>query len=162
MNKEKEIWRRTSPLAALFYLGKVFEHITQNMTQTLVPLMAFLLAAKGDIMYKAGLAAVAFILIVLTISLLRYWFFGFRVVNDSIFIREGVIRKTQVDIKFDRIQAINMRWHRGRVFPHLGNVWIVFVSWGAKANFTRWYDTCDTVLSGAPASIDGAVFLLRR
>ena len=107
MNKEKEVWRRTSPLAALFYLGKVFEHITQNMTQTLVPLMAFLLAAKGDIMYKASLAAVAFVLIVLTISLLRYWFFGFRVANGSIFIREGVIRKTQVDIKFDRIQAIN-------------------------------------------------------
>jgi putative membrane protein len=103
-----EKWRRTSPLAALFYLGRVLEHVTRNLTQTLVPLAAFLLAAKGDLVGKIGFAVVAFIMITITIAFLRYWFFGYRISDESVLIREGVFRKTQLDIKFDRIQAINL------------------------------------------------------
>ena len=38
---------------------------------------------------------------------MRYWFFRYKIVDDAVLIREGVIKKTQLDIKFDRIQAIN-------------------------------------------------------
>ena len=48
-----------------------------------------------------------FIVVTVISSIVRYWFFRYKIDDDSILIREGVIRKTQLDIKFDRIQAIN-------------------------------------------------------
>ena len=40
-------------------------------------------------------------------AFIRYWFFRYRIEDDSVLIREGVLKKIQLDIKFDRIQAIN-------------------------------------------------------
>ena len=100
-------WRHTSPLAAIFYLGKIYKAIAQNAVQSLAPLVAFLFAAKGDLMGKVVFGVAAFIAITVIGAFVRYWFFRYRIGDDSILIREGVLKKTQLDIKFDRIQAIN-------------------------------------------------------
>ena len=100
-------WRHTSPLAAIFYLGKIYQAIAKNAVQSLAPLVAFLFAYQGDLMGKIVLGGGAFVTVTLVGAILRYWFFRFRVAEGSILIREGVIKKTQLDIKFDRIQAIN-------------------------------------------------------
>ena len=100
-------WRHTSPLAAIFYLGKIYKAIAQNAVQSLAPLVAFLFAAKGDLMGKVVFGVAAFIAITIIGAFVRYWFFRYQIGDDSILIREGVLKKTQLDIKFDRIQAIN-------------------------------------------------------
>jgi len=100
-------WRHTSPLAAIFYLGKIYEAIAKNAVQSLAPLVAFLFAYQGDLMGKIVLGGGAFVAITVFSAIVRYWFFRYRIAGDSILIREGVIKKTQLDIKFDRIQAIN-------------------------------------------------------
>src|SRR5690606_18067478 len=38
---------------------------------------------------------------------LRWWFFRYRVTPDSLLIRDGVFRKRQLDIRFERVQGIN-------------------------------------------------------
>ena len=100
-------WRHTSPLAAIFYLGKIYQAIAQNAVQSLAPLAAFLFAYKGDLVGKLILGGGAFVAITVIAAILRYWFFRYRIGDGSILIREGVIKKVQLDIKFDRIQAIN-------------------------------------------------------
>ena len=100
-------WRHTSPLAVIFYLSKIYKTITENAVQSLAPLVAFLFAYQGDLMGKLILGGGAFITFTVATAILRYWFFRYRINEGSILIREGVINKTQVDIKFDRIQAIN-------------------------------------------------------
>ncbi len=100
-------WRHTSPLAAIFYLGKIYQAIAKNAVQSLAPLVAFLVAYQGDLMGKIIFGGGAFIAITVILSIVRYWFFRYRIADGSILIREGVIKKTQLDIKFDRIQAIN-------------------------------------------------------
>lgn len=100
-------WRHTSPLAAIFYLGKIYKAIAQNAVQSLAPLAAYLFAAKGDMVGKIIIGLVAFVAITVVGAVIRYWFFRYRIDDDSILIREGVLKKTQLDIKFDRIQAIN-------------------------------------------------------
>jgi len=102
-------WRHTSPLAAIFYLGKIYKTIAQNAVQSLAPLAAFLFASKGDLMDKVIIGIIGFVLTTIIVAIVRYWFFRFRIGDDSILIREGVLKKTQLDIKFDRIQAINTR-----------------------------------------------------
>ena len=104
---ETSEWRHTSPLAAIFYLGKIYQTIAKNAIQSLAPLVAFLVAYQGDLMGKIFLGGGTFIAVTVISSIVRYWFFRYKIDDGSILIREGVIRKTQLDIKFDRIQAIN-------------------------------------------------------
>ena len=102
-------WRHTSPLAAIFYLGKIYQTIAKNAVQSLAPLVAFLFAYQGDMTGKLVLGGGTFITFTVVAAILRYWFFRYRIADGSILIREGVIKKTQLDIKFDRIQAINTK-----------------------------------------------------
>jgi len=104
---ETNKWRHTSPLAAIFYLGKIYQTIAKNAIQSLAPLVAFLVAYEGDLMGKIFFGGGTFIAVTVISSIVRYWFFRYKIDDGSILIREGVIRKTQLDIKFDRIQAIN-------------------------------------------------------
>jgi putative membrane protein len=104
---EPKRWRRTSPLAAIFYLGRIFEAIAKNAVQSLAPLVAFLVAFEGNLATRVFLGLAAFFTITIISSVVRYWFFRYRITNDSVLIRDGVFKKTQLDIKFDRIQAIN-------------------------------------------------------
>jgi putative membrane protein len=117
-------WRHTSPLATVFYLGRTIEVIAKNAVQSLAPLVAFLVAYQGDLVGKLIFGGGAFISIVIGSAIVRYWFFRYRITDASILIREGVIKKTQLDIKFDRIQAINTQqnviyraFDHGRVRP---------------------------------------------
>ena len=104
---ETNKWRRTSPLAAIFYLGKIYQAIAKNAIQSLAPLAAFLVAYQGDLTGKLIIGGGGFVAITVISSIVRYWFFRYKIADGSILIREGVIKKTQLDIKFDRIQAIN-------------------------------------------------------
>ena len=104
---ERKRWRRTSPLAAIFYLGRIFQAIAKNAVQSLAPLAAYLVATEGPVFERIVVAGSVFLVIAVVASLVRYWFFRYRITDDSILIREGVFRKTQLDIKFERIQAIN-------------------------------------------------------
>lgn len=100
-------WRRTSPLAAVFYLGKIYEAIAKNAVQSLAPLAAFLVAFQGDRLAAAIVGIGLFFAATVLHAFLRYWFFRYRLASDSIYIRDGVFRKRQLDIKFDRVQGIN-------------------------------------------------------
>jgi len=100
-------WRRTSPLAAVFYLGRIYQAIAKNAVQSLAPLAAFVVAFRGDRLTAAIVAVSLLVVATLVHAFLRYWFFRFRVTPDSLLIRDGVFRKRQLDIRFERVQAIN-------------------------------------------------------
>jgi putative membrane protein len=117
-----EEWRRTSPLSAIFYLGKIYQAIAKNLVPSIAPLAAFLFASQGNVFFKIVFGVSAFITVTLVGAFLRYWFFRFRITDNSVLIREGVLRKTQVDIKFDRIQGIATQ--QNIVFRYFGLVTI--------------------------------------
>jgi len=106
---DRKRWSHTSPLAAIFYLGRIYKAIGQNAVQSFAPLAAFLVAYEGDLMGKIVFGIVAFVAITVSGAVIRYWFFRYRITNDSVLIRGGVLKKIQLDIKFDRIQAINTK-----------------------------------------------------
>lgn len=125
-------WRRTSPLAILFFFGKLLKLITQNAWQSLAPFAAFLYAYEGDLMTKLVIGGVAFFVISTSISIVNYWFFRFQLAEDAILIRQGVIKKSQLDIKFDRIQGINTR--QNPVYRLLGLVTVSFDTAGSSGD----------------------------
>ena len=104
---DQENWLHTSPLAAIFYLGKIYQNIAKNAIPSLAPLFVLLLATEGDLTYRIVFALSVFVIFTITRAFLQYWFFRYRIAENSVLIREGVFKKTQLDIKFDRIQAIS-------------------------------------------------------
>ncbi len=100
-------WQRTSPLAVIFYLGKILRAIAKNLFQSLAPLVAFLVAFQGNKLFGLVTGVVALALGIVVHAILRWWYFRFSIGDDSILIRDGVFRKRQLDIKFERVQGIN-------------------------------------------------------
>lgn len=125
-------WQRTSPLAAVFYLGKIYQALAKNAIQSLAPLAAFLVAFRGDTVTKLSIAIGVVVLVTVTHAFLRYWFFRYRIHDNSILIREGVFNKKQLDIKFERIQGINTT--QNVVFRLFGLVTISFDTAGSSGS----------------------------
>ena len=129
---EPGTWRRTSPLAILFFLGKLFRDIAKNAWQSFAPIAALLIASSGNIMDRLMIGAVVALILVIVASVLRYWFFRFRITGDSVLIREGVIKKKQLDIKFDRIQGVNVE--QNIVYRYLDLVTVSFDTAGSSGD----------------------------
>jgi putative membrane protein len=123
-------WRRTSPFAAVFYIGKIYQAIAKNAVQSLAPLAAFLVAFRGDPTQKLIIGAGVFVIGTIVLAFLRYWFFHYRITDNSILIRAGVFKKTQLDIKFERIQAVNTQ--QNVLFRLLGLLTVSFDTAGAS------------------------------
>ena len=153
-------WRRTSPFAILFFLGRILRLIAKNAWQSLAPLFALLVASQGDLVSRLTLGSIAFALVIAAASLLSYWFFRFQISDDSILIRQGVFKKKQLDIKFDRIQGINTK--QNPIYRLLGLVTISFDtagSAGSEGNLpavTRGF--ADSLLEriGKPRAVESA------
>ena len=77
-------WRRTSPLAILFFLGKLFRDIVKNAWQSFAPIAALLIASSGNIMDRLKIGAIVVLVLIIVASVLRYWFFRFRIDRKSV------------------------------------------------------------------------------
>ena len=99
-------WRRTSPFAIVFFVRVTIRQI-DLYAQLLVSLgLAFLLVRAREL---AGDLIPVAILVIVVVAVLRYWFFRFRVTGDRILIRQGILKKTALDLPMDRIQAVNVQ-----------------------------------------------------
>ena len=125
-------WRRTSPLAILFFFGKLIRDIVKHGWQGLAPLAISLFAFKGDLTKIAAIAGIGFVVVTSLIAVLNYWFFRFQLTGDSIQIRQGVLKRKQLDIKFDRVQGINTE--QNIVFRALGLVTVKFDTAGSSGD----------------------------
>ena len=102
---EFDRWRRTSPFAIVFFVRGTIEQI-RIYGQLLATFgLAFLIVRARDL---AGDLIPAAILLIIVVAVLRYWFFRFRVTEDRILIRQGILKKTALDLPLDRIQAVNV------------------------------------------------------
>lgn len=124
-------WHRTSPFAAVFYAGRFLRGIARNALQSLAPIAAFMVAFEGDPMRNLALAVAGLASFIIVSSFLRYWFFRYAIVGDSILIRDGILNRKQLDIGFDRIQAVNTR--QNILYRLLGLTTVTFDSAGSSA-----------------------------
>ena len=123
-------WQRTSPLAAIFYIGRIVQALAKNAAQSLVPLAVVIFSLEGNLFMRIILAVAFLAAVIVTGSILQYLFFRYRITDQSILIREGVFKKKQLDIKFDRIQAINTQ--QNILFRYFGLVTVTFDTAGSS------------------------------
>ncbi|MYB06658.1 MAG: PH domain-containing protein [Gemmatimonadetes bacterium] len=105
------VWRRTSPFAIVFFLGTTIRTIARSYIQLVASFGAIAYLTRFDFASRGGSVGLAILLILFAIggvALLRYWFFRFRIEDDRVLIRQGFIKRTALDLPFDRVQGINV------------------------------------------------------
>lgn len=105
----QQAWQRTSPLSAVFFIGRIVQTVAKNAVQAFAPIAAYSVASEGPVLGNAIVGVAIFSVGVVVVGILRYVFFRFRIDDGSILIRDGIFKKTQLDIDFGRIQAVNTR-----------------------------------------------------
>ncbi len=90
------------------------------------------MATRGDLVGILTLGGIGALIAIAVSSLLSYWFFRFQISDNSILIRQGVLKKKQLDIKFDRIQGINTQ--QNPLYRLLGLVTISFDTAGSAGS----------------------------
>lgn len=99
-------WRRISPFAVAFFVGKTTRNLVRGYVQLVATFGALAVLIRGT-PYAALLIPLA-LLVIIVIAGLRFWSFRFRIEEDRIVIRQGILERTSVDLPFHRIQGINV------------------------------------------------------
>lgn len=100
-------WRRTSPVAMVFFVGTTARKIIDGYGQVAATVGVTALLVRNP--EYAALVITIGIVALLTVAFLRYWCFRFRIDDDRILIREGVLNRTALDLPFERIQGVNIQ-----------------------------------------------------
>lgn len=124
-------WLRTTPLAVFFFLGRTVKGLVSNFANVAASAAGLLILIKQHVLIAAAGVAIGLVLLVV-VALTKYWFFQFRVEEDGVRIRQGVLRKTQLDMRFDRIQGISTE--QSLLYRVLGLVTVRFTTAGAAGD----------------------------
>ena len=103
---EPAAWRRTSPFAIVFFIGRTVKSFTRSLIQLVATFGALAVLIERN--PQVALAIPAGIVAIIVAGVLQYWFFRFRIEEDRIHIHQGIARKTALDLPFDRVQGINV------------------------------------------------------
>ncbi|MCY3599967.1 MAG: PH domain-containing protein [Gemmatimonadetes bacterium] len=104
-------WQRSSPFALLFFAGNVFRILARAMMGALIPLIAIIPLVRDDPGALGILLLVlgAVLLLPFVVGAVQWACFRFRIAGDRLFIRKGVLKKTALDLPYERVQGINVR-----------------------------------------------------
>ena len=126
-----EPWQRTSPLGVLFFFTKAIKRLIGNTLQMVTSAGAVVVFMRSDQMGLAGLVLAAIVGLLVVTAVLRYWFFRFSLDDEGLRIRQGVFRKTHLDIQFDRVQGMDVE--QSLVYRLLGLATVTFDTAGSAA-----------------------------
>jgi putative membrane protein len=105
-------WRRASPFAILFFAGNTFKTVARAMIQgALIPLIAIVPLVRDDPRILGVLLFVlpALLLLPFAAGTVQWACFKFRIAGDRLLIHKGVLKKTALDLPYERVQGINVR-----------------------------------------------------
>ena len=124
-------WLRTSPLAVFFFLGRAVKGLVSNVGNLAASAAGIAILVKQHVLLAVAVVALGLVAFVV-VAVLRYWFYQFRVDEHGVLIRQGVLRKTQLDMRFDRIQGISTE--QSLIYRMLGLVTVRFTTAGAAGD----------------------------
>lgn len=103
---ELDRWRRTSPLAVVFFLGRGLKALAGNLFQLAGTLGVVVLLARQSL-WVALLGCLGLLALLASIATLRFWRFRFKLQADRVLVRQGVLRHRELAVQFDRIQGVH-------------------------------------------------------
>ncbi len=105
-------WQRSSPFAILFFAGNIVKTVARAMIQgAVIPLIALVALVRDDpgILGVLLLVLWALLLLPFVAGTVQWACFRFRIAEDRLLIHKGVLKKTALDLPYERVQGINVR-----------------------------------------------------
>lgn len=102
-------WQRLSPLSFLYYFMKFIGAFFKQGIQGLLPLIAVAITFGKSRWEIIVIILIGLMLLLLTIALLSYIKFRFKISEDTVLIRSGILKKKRLSLNFDRIQNITFK-----------------------------------------------------
>ena len=100
-------WQRTSPRALFVWFGAVVKSSFRNAASSVGTLGA-LVAIGIQSLLMALLVLIGLAVLAGIVAALRYWFFRFRLEEDRIRVREGVLKRSDLNVQLERIQGVHL------------------------------------------------------
>ena len=103
-------WQRLSPFAIVSFLGTAVKS-GRGAIQGIITLLAAVLLLRDDepLNFAPLLPIIGgILLLVVVIAVIQWAYFKFRITEDRLLIRNGFIRKTALDLPYERVQGINV------------------------------------------------------
>jgi len=112
VNKKPETaeqWFRVSPLAVIFFaLGAAQKMLSHGLPAVLV-MAAWIASSDADQLYWIIRAVIALAVVGVGFSILSYLRFRYRITDDRVLMRQGVLQREELDIEFHRVQNITIK-----------------------------------------------------
>lgn len=124
-------WQRTSPFSVVFFFGRTIKQLAGGAVQMAASAGAVVVALRSDNVGWALVAAAVVLALLLATAILRYLFFRFAVDDEGLRIRQGVFKKTHLEIQFDRVQGMDVE--RSLVDRLVGLATVTFDTAGSAA-----------------------------
>ncbi|MXX36310.1 MAG: PH domain-containing protein [Gemmatimonadetes bacterium] len=104
-------WQRLSPFAILSFVGLAVKIFARGAVQGALPVVAAILLLRDD--EPLGLGRLlpvigGLLMLVAVIAVIQWAYFKFRIAEDRLLIRKGFIKKTSLDLPYERVQGINV------------------------------------------------------
>ena len=114
-----------SPFALVFFFGSRLAIVTKALFQHMtnfIPVVGvtFIAVVRTNLTWWQGILIVVALILIITfiVAFLAYRRFRFRITNESIAVKSGILRITQTDVRWERVRAVNLE--RGPVERALG------------------------------------------
>ena len=103
-------WQRLSPFAIVSFLGTAVKSGGGAIQGIITLLAAVLLLRDDEPLNFAPLLPIigGILLLVVVIAVIQWAYFKFRITEDRLLIRKGFIKKTALDLPYERVQGINV------------------------------------------------------
>ncbi len=98
-------WQRTSPVAIVFFFGKVLRMLLDAGWPALVGIWGAIQAGKASWIIWAVSSLLALLAV---FAVLSWWRFFYRLSDDKVLLRRGVLHREQLTIDFARVQNVRV------------------------------------------------------
>lgn len=107
--EETAQWFRVSPLAVVFFILGILRKMFSQGLPALIVIFAWIASAEGQLLYWISVGAGLLAALGLVFSILSYLRFRYRVTDDRVLLRQGVLHRDELEIEFHRVQNITIK-----------------------------------------------------
>lgn len=105
---QTEEWSRVSPLAILYFFAKTIYVLINSVLIYSLPALAASYSTIKDHPFYLVIAVLIFLSIILLLSIGKYWFYFYKFTNDRVEIKQGIFKKSHLDLPFSKIQNVKI------------------------------------------------------
>lgn len=129
-------WQRLSPIAIVYFLFDVIKSLSQSFIY-LIPggVVGYRYISGNEDKFLIG--AIGFIVLVCARCFASYWFYQYRISQDTFEVSAGVLKKRYLNLPFERIQ--NVKLEQPLIYRFTGHVVVTLDSAGSKDEEAQIY-----------------------